>query len=88
MIAYGHVRQKALLEDPLVDGLEGVRLSVLPHDDTFLIDIGRTSGSTAILTPHMSIFSPGELIHFRVFKSSSLLECNASYPSCESLHPI
>lgn len=88
MIAYGHVRQEALLKDPLVDGLKGVGIAVLPHDYTFLIDILCTSGSTAILAAHMSIFSPGELIHFRVFKSSSLLECNASYPNCESLHPI
>lgn len=87
MVANGHMGQKVLFEDAFVDGLECVGLVTFPQNRSFLIKIECTSGSTAMLTAHKSILSPGELIHLRVLVSSSLLEFRESSPSYDSLQP-
>ena len=72
VVSDGEVREEVFLEDSFVDGLKGIALAVLAQDGPFLINMALTSGSTAMVTPHRSILSPGEPIHFLVFTYSSL----------------
>lgn len=87
MVSDGKVREKVFLDVAFVDRLEGVGLRVQSQDGSFLISMGLTSASTAMLAAQRSIFSPGELIHLRTLASNSQLEFSERSPSYDSLHP-
>lgn len=56
-------------------------------DASFLGVVGITCESTDMLAVHMSILSPGEVIHFFTFYSNSTLDLRERSPRRGSFHP-
>ncbi len=87
VVADAEVGDEVLAEFLVREGLEGARGAVEAEDAALLVSKRGTWGSTLMTAVHMSILSPGELIHFFTLTSKSLLVRRDRSPNSASRQP-